>query len=202
MGKYSDEKIVQSLTSGKDGKINGDNLDFRVSTHEMRMNVKSKDFHFFASDFTPDRINLSKYNDHGSIGNPNNVTVENFLPSAEEKKMYRESLKYILAREMVAFSEKFSWMKMCIPDHIPHELSEEMSQKSTPFLMPILLKNETSYSDCIDILSSYTSQLEDWYRRAGRGSLQFFMLLAFCSGYPLKLVSVHIFSFLFCCCLY
>ena len=166
------------------------------------MNVKSKDFHFFASDFTPDRINLSKYNDHGSIGNPNSVTVENFLPFAEEEKMYRESLKYILAREMVAFSEKFSWMKMCIPDHIPHELSEEMSQKSTPSLMPILLKNETSYSDCIDILSSYTSQLEDWYRRAGRGSLQFFMLLAFCSGYPLKLVSVHIFSFLFCCCLY
>ena len=78
----------------------------------MRMNVKSKDFHFFASDFTPDRINLSKYNDHGSIGNPNSVTVENFLPFAEEEKMYRESLKYILAREMVAFSEKFSWMKM------------------------------------------------------------------------------------------
>ena len=99
------KKIVQRLTSGKDGKINGDNLDFRVTTHEMRMNVISKDFHFFASDFTPDRINLSKYNDHGNIGNPNCVTVENFLPSSEEEKMYRESLK-------VAFSEKFSWMKM------------------------------------------------------------------------------------------
>ena len=112
MGKYSNEKIVQSLTNGKDGIINGDNLDFRVTTHEMRMNVKSKDFNFFASDFTPDRINLSKYNDHESIGNPNRVTVENFLPSSEEEKMYRESLKYILARKMIAFSEKFSWMKM------------------------------------------------------------------------------------------
>ncbi|XP_061179530.1 uncharacterized protein LOC133188164 [Saccostrea echinata] len=173
LGKYCDEKIVQSLRSGRDGKINGDNLDFRVATHEIRMNVKAKDFHFFASDYTPDRIDLSKYSDKGSIGDANSVRVENFLPSPEEEKMYRESLKIILAREMIAFSNKFLWMKMCIPDHIPHELSEEMSQKSTPFLMPILLKNETSYSDCIDILTSYTSQLEDWYTRAGRGSIQF-----------------------------
>lgn len=173
VGKYCDEKNVQSLRSGRDGKINGDNLDFRVATHEIRMNVKAKDFHFFASDFTPDRIDLSKYSDKGSIGDVNSVRVENFLPSLEEEKIYRESLKIILAREMVTFSNKFTWMKMCIPDHIPHELAEEMSQKSTPFLMPILLKNETSYSDCIDILTSYTNQLEDWYTRAGRGSIQF-----------------------------
>lgn len=140
VGKYCDETIVQSLRSGRGGKINGDNLDFRVATYEIRMNVKAKDFHFFASDFTPDRIDLSKYSDKESIGDVNSVRVENFLPSLEEEKIYRESLKIILAREMVAFSNKFTWMKMCIQDHIPHELAEEMSQKSTPFLMPILLK--------------------------------------------------------------
>lgn len=68
---------------------------------------------------------------------------------------------------------------MCIPDHVPHEPAEEMSQKSTPFLMPILLKNETSYPDYIDILTSYTNQLEDWYTRAGRGSIQF-LAIEFC----------------------
>lgn len=81
LGKYCDEKIIQSLRSGRDGKINGDNLDFRVATHEIRMNIKAKDFHFFASDFTPDRIDLSKYSDKGSIGDVNSVRVENFLPS-------------------------------------------------------------------------------------------------------------------------
>lgn len=44
LGKYCDEKIIQSLRSGRDGKKNGDNLDFRVATHEIRMNVKAKDF--------------------------------------------------------------------------------------------------------------------------------------------------------------
>lgn len=81
LGKYCDEKIIQSLRSGRDGKINGDNLEFRVATHEIRMNIKAKDFHFFASDFTPDRIDLSKYSDKGSIGDVNSVRVENFLLS-------------------------------------------------------------------------------------------------------------------------
>lgn len=81
LGKYCDEKIIKSLRSGRDGKINGDNLDFRVATHEIRMNIKAKDFHFFALDFTPDRIHLSKYSDKGSIGDVNSVRVENVLPS-------------------------------------------------------------------------------------------------------------------------
>lgn len=81
LGKYCDEKIIQSLRSGRDGKINGDNLEFRVATHEIRMNIKAKDFHFFASDFTPDSIDLSKYSDKGSIGDVNSVRVENFLLS-------------------------------------------------------------------------------------------------------------------------
>lgn len=81
LGKYCDEKIVQSLRSGRDGKINGDNLDFRVATHEIRMNVRAKDFHFFASDFTPYRMDLSKYSDKRRNGDVNSVRVENFLLS-------------------------------------------------------------------------------------------------------------------------
>ena len=93
-------------------------------------------------------------------------------------------------REMIEFSDKFMWMKMFVSDHIPHELSKEMSQKSTPFLFPILMKNKTSYSDCIGILTSYCSQLEDRYARAGRGSHAIFMSLELKLWYSLHHVSL------------
>ena len=174
LGKCCDENIAQDIKDGTDGKINGDNVDFRVSTHEMRMNIKSKDFHLFESDYTPDRIDLTKYDANVSVGDPNSVKLENVLPSADEDKHFRESLKVVLAREIIELSDKFLWMEMFVSEHIPHELSTKMSQKSTPFLMPI---NETSYSDCIGILTSYCSQLEDRYTRAGRGSHAIFMSL-------------------------
>lgn len=66
LGKYCDEKIIQSLRSGRDGKING-------------MNVKVEDFYFFVLDFILDRIDFLKYSDKGSIGDVNFVRVENFL---------------------------------------------------------------------------------------------------------------------------
>lgn len=79
LGKYCDEKIIKSLRSGRDGNINGDNLDFWVVIYEIRMNIKVKDFYFFVLDFILDRIDFLKYSDKGSIGDVNFVRVENFL---------------------------------------------------------------------------------------------------------------------------
>lgn len=79
LGKYCYEKIIKSLRSGRDGKINGDNLDFWVVIYEIRMNIKVKDFYFFVLDFILDRIDFLKYSDKGSIGDVNFVRVENVL---------------------------------------------------------------------------------------------------------------------------
>lgn len=127
------------------------------------MNVRVKDFYFFVLDFILDRIDFLKYSDKGSIGDVNFVRVENFLLFLEEEKIYRESLRIILVRDMVVFFNKFIWMKMCILDYILYEFVEEMLQKFIFFFMLIFLKNEILYFDCIDILILYINQLEDWY---------------------------------------
>lgn len=90
------------------------------------MNIKVKDFYFFVLDFILDRIDFLKYSDKGSIGDVNFVRVENFLLFLEEEKIYRESLKIILVRDMVVFFNKFIWMKMCILDYVLYEFVEEM----------------------------------------------------------------------------
>ena len=131
--------------------------------------MKGSDFHFFASDYTPDRVDLSSYANDLPIGDASLVSVDSFIPSSVETKLYKHSLKILIGRVMVSLSDKFSWMKMVVPNHIPHDLSKVMSEKSTPYMMPIMLKNEACYADCISIMCSYSKQVIDWYTRADRG---------------------------------
>ena len=63
----------------------------------------------------------------------------------------------------------FHWLKKILPKHIPHEHQDEMSEKSSIHLLPIMLKNEAKYDDCVDIMDSYVKHIRDIYSKAGRG---------------------------------
>ncbi|CAC5378815.1 unnamed protein product [Mytilus coruscus] len=57
---HSDEMIKEHIAKGNDGKLNGDNLDIYVTTNDIRMENKNKDYHFFGSDITFDRVKVSR----------------------------------------------------------------------------------------------------------------------------------------------
>lgn len=172
-GEYSTSKIIQGIAEGKDGKLNGDNLDLYVTTNDIRMDNKNKDYHFFATDLTFDRVDSTNLDDSKPVGDAENITYKNFVPSPNEISKYKESLKTLLGRILCEYIDHFSWMKTVTPTHIPHDHENAMSKKSDVFLLPVLLKNETSLSDCIHILNSYEQQLTFWYTKAGRGVFVF-----------------------------
>ncbi|CAC5402478.1 unnamed protein product [Mytilus coruscus] len=91
------------------------------------------------------------------------------IPSLEEDAFIQNALKVILSRVIVNYCESFNWMKPIIPKHIQHPLQEVMSQKSSIHWLPIMLKNEAKYADCVQIMASYEDHLSTWYRKAGRG---------------------------------
>lgn len=95
-GEYSTEKIIQGIAQGKDGKLNGDNLDLYVTTNDVRMDNKSKDYHFFATDLTFDRVDCKNLDDSKPVGDTKNITYKNFVPSPNEISRYKESLKVLL----------------------------------------------------------------------------------------------------------
>ena len=166
------EQIIHQIAHGTDGKINGDNLDIYVTTNDMRMDNRNKDYHFFASDWTADRVNLNGLDNSKSIGDVDNVTVQHFIPSVEEDTSYKDALKVLLSRIMVKYINNFDWMTPVIPKHIYHPLQDTMSNRSSIHWLPIMLKNEAKYSDCVQIMAGYENQLSAWYTKAGRGMLR------------------------------
>lgn len=163
-------QIIQDIASGLDGKLNGDNLDIRVTTNDLRLTNRDKDLHFFASDFVMNRINVGNESKKANL-NPT-YTAQNFLPNDDEISAYKESLKILLGRDIHHHMSEFQWMRHCLPKNIPHNLSHVMSKKSNIHLLPVSLSNETSYGGCLKILDEYTEMVNRWYTKAGRGILK------------------------------
>jgi len=174
-GEHVDTNLVAAIRDGQDGKINGDNLDLRVTTNDVRMKNRDKDYHFFASDFTPYRVNASDFLSNSYLqqyqkGHPDKeITVDKFMLSNEDMKMYKETLAMLIGRQLSSKFKTFKWMGKVVPEHIDHPLQDVMSRKTTSFQLPILLKNESKYEDCLGIMDSYEQQFASYYNRAGRG---------------------------------
>ncbi|XP_021372556.1 uncharacterized protein LOC110462743 [Mizuhopecten yessoensis] len=169
-GDFCEEKLIQHISDGKDGKINGDNLDLYVRANDIRLDHTNKDIHYFASDWTADRINLDKYDNTKPLQDVNAIDISTFLLSLEETKIYMNSLKIVLARVLVKYVDELEWMRSVIPNHIQHPLEDTMAQKSCICWLPIQLKNEAFNSDCIQIMDCYEKMISKWYQTAGRGA--------------------------------
>jgi hypothetical protein len=68
-----------------------------------------------------------------------NIT-DAFIPSVCEIATCKTYLKTLIARKLLCYIDGFKWMKKLTPEHIPHEHQEEMSEKSSIFTLPIMLK--------------------------------------------------------------
>ena len=86
-------------------------------------------------------------------------------------KCTKKSLKVLIGRIMVDYLDSLKWMKQVLPNHISHPLEDDMGKKSDIFWLPVMIKNEASYSDCVQIMNEYERQIADWYTKAGRGML-------------------------------
>ena len=138
--EFSTDNIIERIAEGKDGKLNGDNLDIYVTTNDVRMDNKNKDYHFFATDITFDRVDVTDLDNSKPIGDIDDITYKNFIPSTTEFTKYKESLKILLGRILCEYIDDLKWMRKVIPHHIPHDLKDVMSKRSEVFWLPVVLK--------------------------------------------------------------
>lgn len=167
LGGALEENLVKDICRGESGKFNGDNLDIRVNTNDIRVSNKDKHYHFFASNFVLDRISpvLSNNTERPAVFED----VSRFILSEPEVEIYKDSLKVLLGRIMVEYILEFQWLSKVVPGHVPHIYKEEMARPSKIHSLPLSLNNKCSYEGCLHILQKYTEWINKWYRKAGRG---------------------------------
>ncbi len=158
-GTVSRKNTVQAIKSRSYVKITGDNLDMYVRTQHQASDRSHRDLHLFTSNLITHRLPLQEVPNAPPIVDVTRLTPEDFLPSVQEKHHLLEAYGIIIGRLMAKHLTAFRWMEAVLPQHIPHRYSDHMALKSDVHPLPIMMKNEAKYEDCVDIMDMYEDEL-------------------------------------------
>lgn len=145
----------------------GDNWDLKILKGHMRKEIQNEDLHLFASNLIENRVNFCDLPNENPKGNIDNLPCSTFSLNVNEWKQYAETAKILVGRVILDFFPEFKFLRGIIPEHIPHQYSQEMKQKSTIVSMPIINANEAKYEDCVTILRTYEKWIAEVYVEAG-----------------------------------
>ena len=67
----------------------------------------------------------------------------------------------MLLAYLLSFFPELDFLVDLLPKHIPHEYSELMKQKSDIITMPVLMKDEKKYADCVDVMDTLETWIHD-----------------------------------------
>ena len=97
----------------------------------MTIDHQSQSLHYFHFYAALDRIDFHHLCNDKPIADVSTLPLTTFLPNKQDSSALRNNYAILLGRELVRSIPFFSDFKDCIPAHISHKYSEEMSRKST-----------------------------------------------------------------------
>lgn len=123
--KASNEKAGPCTTF----KLLGDNYDLRNKCRTTTRTKAGADKHLFMNLAIRDRV-AGKADANYGYHPEKSCCPSMFLPSIEDNHHLRSEFKIIVGRVIKNHVKEMDWLENVIPDHIPHENSKLMKQKS------------------------------------------------------------------------
>ena len=109
------------------------------------------------SQLPPDELSCTR-----QVSPLSSITASKFLPNSDDITAIQRNLVMIVSRMITEYIDGLSVSSKAIPKHIEHKYSSEMAKKSVVVLLDVLMKNEASRSDIIDIMHTMQKYLEQY----------------------------------------
>ena len=138
-----------------------DNIDWEEKVHDMREHHQNKSVHAVATSMVFSRISSDHLPDDGPQMNVKTCNFREVVRvTNDEMDRIRTRYQMFVARIMVERFSEFFNLKQYLLDELElgHENSAATEKKSEVITLPVLMKDEKKYSDCVDVLD----QLEEW----------------------------------------
>ena len=111
-------------------KLVGDNIDKNVRPRYMRGDHQSQSLHYFHCVAVKDRIDLSQVSNACSFINHDEMKLEVLLPSHEDYENLQKNITVLISRLLVQHIPFFKEGRSSVTQHIEHQYSVEMAEKS------------------------------------------------------------------------
>ena len=161
IGKHFLDRAVELVKSGKKFVFVVDNIDWEEKVHDMREVHQNKSVHAVATSMVFTRVSSDHLPDDGPQKDIKTCNFRELVTIKDsEFKEIQNRYKILVARILIKKFPKFACLKSYLSEELPlhHENSTTASCQSEIITMPVLMKDEKKYSDCVDVLD----QLEEW----------------------------------------
>ena len=132
----------------------------------MRQDKQNVSEHAVASSLVFDRVPSDHLPGRGPKKDINTVQPGIFLLSDNELKEIINRYRIYAGRIIVKVFPALAFLADLLPKHIPHEYSEEMKCKSEVITMPVLMKDEKKYAECVEVMDTFEDWLQDIHTKA------------------------------------
>ena len=165
IGEEFIDKALEMVKSGDKFVYVLDNIDWEEKAHDMRTDAKNKSVHAVATSIVFSRIPIGDLPDTGPQQDLKKCNVAQLVKlSQADMESVRIRYRTLLAKLLFEHLPAFNKFKGCVSQTTDCHHAKEMATKSNVVIMPILMKDEKKYSECVDVLD----QLEKWtYSAAG-----------------------------------
>ena len=159
IGETFIDKAVEMVKSGHKFVYVLDNIDWEEKAHDMRTDAQNKSVHAVATSIVFSRVPVRDLPDAGPQQDLKKCNVSELVKLTKaEMESVRSHYRTLVAKLLFENFPAFDKFKACIPQTTDCQHAKEMATKSNVVIMPILMKDEKKYSECVDILD----QLEEW----------------------------------------
>ena len=159
IGQHFLERAIELVKTGYKFVFVLDNIDWEEKVHDVRSDNQNKSVHAVATSIVFDRVPIDNLPDDGPQRDLKTCNVRDIISiSNAELDVIRSRYRILLARLLFEQLPEFRVFEAHIPSVTYCKYSEQTCLKSEVITMPILLKDEKKYSDCVDVLD----QLENW----------------------------------------
>ena len=162
IGNHFLDHALELVKAGKKFVYVVDNIDWEEKVHDMRSSHQNRSVHAVATSMVFSRVLSDHLHDNGPQHNVKTFDFKELVHMSHEemnkiKDRYRVLAAKILLEKFQMFSNARSFMSV-ITDCEYADLSCENKIEIEIITLPVLLKDEKKYSDCVIILD----QLEEW----------------------------------------
>ena len=144
------------------------NIDWEEKAHDMRKDVQNRSVHAVATSIVFNRIPDKELSDSGPQQDLKKCNMSDVLTvNNVELETIRSRYRVIVARILFEHFTEFQMFKPYAPQFTECTHAKDMSAKSEVVTMPVMMKDEKKYSDCVDVLDQLEKWTQEIYSAAG-----------------------------------
>ena len=111
-------------------QIIGDNLDTSQKASGQTLTHRGKTHHWFSLYAVKDRVSGNHLQNDHALADVSKLPLSTWLPSMSDCVTLRDEFITLVSRVLVKNFTAFAFLRDAVVDHIPHEYSAQMKQKS------------------------------------------------------------------------